>query len=85
MRYFEVEDESLTQQALMDRIVKHYMQEVNWKNRHIYIYMYIYTYMYIHTLYTCTYMYMDMYPRPILWSYNMFIVRISKDVFAVLS
>lgn len=28
LRYFQLEDEALTQQALVDRISKHYVQEV---------------------------------------------------------
>ena len=33
LQYFELEGEALTQQTLMDRITKHYMQEVNYNYR----------------------------------------------------
>ena len=46
LQYFELEGEALTQQALIDRITKHYMQEVRKKDDishlvHIGIYIYI--------------------------------------------
>jgi len=37
--YFELRDVTLTQQALLDRITKHYIQQV-----HMYVHTYVYTF-----------------------------------------